>query len=243
MNCESTVLSLMTALYGPEAEIDDDVRVGRREPDHVHRLVLLAGGQAVDDVGRRERLAVRPLDAVLQVEREGLVPVRPLPALREPRIQVAAAGDRADDQRLVEGAAHEAAARQAGGGVGLKFLTKAGSPEPVMTRHEWPACAVAPAVGAAGADALDDERGHCGEAREREDYAPGVERTSRRIVRSFLARGRVEAETTGVVPATFPVTLLHSSELQSQAVRSGNVVASRSFRNVPERASMAVMAS
>jgi len=79
MNCESTALSLTTTLYAPEGPDRENVVVRPGETDEVHRLVLLTRDEAVDDVGGRERLAVRPLDAVLEVEGEGLVPVRPLP--------------------------------------------------------------------------------------------------------------------------------------------------------------------
>ena len=99
-----------------------DVRVGRCDPDQVHRLVLVAGGEAVDDVERGQRLAVRPRRVLDDVERQGLVPVAPLPGPREPRIRMAATGDARDDQRLVERAAHECSAGQARPGVGVEVL-------------------------------------------------------------------------------------------------------------------------
>ena len=195
MNCESTVFSLIATLYGPDALIETMFVSGCVSPIMSIALSCLSGRQAVDDVGGRERLAVRPLDAVLQVEREGLVPVRPLPALGEPRIHVTAAGDRADDQRLVEGAAHEAAARQARRGVRVEVADEGGI---ARARHDE--ARVPGEVGRAGCGGARrrgarHERSGGGEARERKPYAPAGKRTSGRIVQSFLARGRIEAET------------------------------------------------
>ena len=54
------------------------------------------------------------------------------------------------------------------------------------------------------------ERGHYGEAREREDYAPGVRANVTSHRQSFLARGRVEAETTWCRSGNVSGGLLHS---------------------------------
>ena len=84
-----------------------DVRPLAVGADHVHRLVLLAGREAVDDVGRGQRLAVRPLDARAQVQRDLLAVLAPGIALREPLVLLAAAGRRGDHERLVHAAADE----------------------------------------------------------------------------------------------------------------------------------------
>ena len=151
MNCESGVLSVIATPFGPRCLTDTMFVPARVEADDVHRLVLLAGGEAVDHVGSGQRLAVRPLRRPCDLERQRLVAVAPLPALREPRIDVAATGDRRDDERLVDRALHEAAVRAAEPVYGLKLRMNAGSPEPVMTRH---ACARRPALPAARASPL-----------------------------------------------------------------------------------------
>src|SRR4029450_13364124 len=63
----------------------DDLVAGAGQADPVHELVLASGQEAVDDVGRGELLAVRPLRIPGEVHRELLVAVAPLPASGEPR--------------------------------------------------------------------------------------------------------------------------------------------------------------
>ncbi len=109
MNCESGVLSADRDAARTDALDRHDVRAGAGEADDVHRLVLLAGGQAVDHVGSGQRLAVRPLRVLDDLERQRLVAVAPLPALREPRIDVASTSDRGNDERLVDRALHDVA--------------------------------------------------------------------------------------------------------------------------------------
>src|SRR5207247_691935 len=89
-------------------------------------LVLLAGREAVRDVGRGEWLPVTPLRVLDEVQGQRLVAVAPLPAPREQRICVAASGNTRDDERLVERAAHERAARQARRGVWVEVLDEGG---------------------------------------------------------------------------------------------------------------------
>ena len=98
-----------------------DVVVGAGEADAVHRLVLPAGCQAVGDVGGRQRLAVRPLGVRRNVQGEGLVAVRPLPAARQPGDRPGPTG-RNHDQRLVHRALHERVARERAAGVRVEVL-------------------------------------------------------------------------------------------------------------------------
>jgi hypothetical protein len=86
---------------------DDRVRVRRGDraevdAEQVECRVLLDQLVGEDDVSRRERLAIRPLDPALQVHRERLVLVGPCPLLREPR-DVLADVDSVDlDEGLVD---------------------------------------------------------------------------------------------------------------------------------------------
>src|SRR5581483_4620922 len=109
-----------------------DVVTGAGQADAIHDRALMAGGEAVDDVERGQRLAVRPLDALLEMERERLVAVAPGPGLREPRngLEPALADD---DERLVKGALDERATREAGGGVGVEVLDEG---RVTGTRHD-----------------------------------------------------------------------------------------------------------
>src|SRR5262249_2859965 len=61
-------------------------RAGDRHADVVQRLVLLHELERVGDVVRGERLAIAPLDAVTQLERDGLAIRAPREALGEPRV-------------------------------------------------------------------------------------------------------------------------------------------------------------
>ena len=101
----------MTTCGCPSAD-GGDVRALAEGADDVHRLVLLAGREAVDDVGGRQRLAVRPLDALADLERQRLAVLAPRVALGEPLVLAAAAGGRRDHERLVDATAHERRRRQ-----------------------------------------------------------------------------------------------------------------------------------
>ena len=109
MNCESGVLSVIATPFVAHLLDRDDVRPLAIQADDVHALVLLAGREAVDDIGGGQRLAVRPLDVRLDLQRQHLVAVAPLPALGQPGVDLASTGDGRDDERLVHGALHEAA--------------------------------------------------------------------------------------------------------------------------------------
>ena len=89
-----------------------DVRVLTEHAEDVHRLVLPAGGQAVDDVGSGERPAVGPADALADVQAERPAVLAPRIALREPLVLPAAACRRHDHERLVHAAANEARRRE-----------------------------------------------------------------------------------------------------------------------------------
>jgi hypothetical protein len=121
MNCESVVLSLITTVWAPLALIDAMLLSAPTRPDAIHRLVLATGGEAVDDVSGRERLAVRPLGLRRDVQRERLVAVAPSPAAREPRGRLAAAA-RHDGQRLVHGACTNALLGRPPAGVRVEVL-------------------------------------------------------------------------------------------------------------------------
>ena len=101
-----------------------DVRLG--EPDHVHGRVLLAGREAVDDVGSRQWLPSLHFTPCADVQRQGLVAVRPLPALRKPRVLVAAACCGRDDEGLVERPADERSRREARGRVRVEVTNECG---------------------------------------------------------------------------------------------------------------------
>ena len=199
-NCEVEIRS--DELRVDRLEVDDDlvraggldrldVRVGSHEADQVHRLVLLAGREAVGDVGGGERLAVAPLRVLDEVERERLVAVAPLPALREPRIGVAAAGDAADDERLVERATDEGAAGQARGGIGVEVLDEGGVARAGHDEAAVPGLCGGDAEVGGGRRSGREERGERGETGDRgHPCEPAVEAnvTSHRAV-PFLPGG------------------------------------------------------
>src|ERR1700730_2694826 len=88
---------------------------------------------------------------------------------------------------------------------GLKFLTKAGSPEPAMTRQVWPAWTEPAPKCEAGADAVAISATSA--ARPAIAAIPArrrLKRTSRPIVQFLSCPEAGDAERQCVVPATFP---------------------------------------
>ena len=122
MNCESGVLSLMTTAYVPLALIEAMLLSAPDEADPVHRLVLAAGGEAVDDVGRREPLAVRPLWRSERGSASASCCRCVHFQLRASHGMRLATACRRDDQRLVEGALGDRVARQPATGVRVEVL-------------------------------------------------------------------------------------------------------------------------
>ena len=144
MNCESGVLSVMTTPFVPVCLIDTMFVPSRYRPMMSMRLVLLAGSQAVDDIGCGERRSVRPLDVRLDLQRQHLVAAAPLPALRQPGVDVTSTGDGRHDERLVHGALHEAAVQHRAGirveAARERRITRAGHDETRMCPGRRPAC-------------------------------------------------------------------------------------------------------
>ena len=137
MNCESGVFSVISTVYSPRALTDTISLAGAGQADAVHDLVLPSGGQAVDDVGRRQRLPVRPPRVVDEVQAQRAVAVRPRVAACEPRLRAGLAQGR-DQERLVERALDERAARQTGAGKRVEVLderrvTRAGHDEAAVS--------------------------------------------------------------------------------------------------------------
>ena len=106
-NSESRDFSFTRTVCGALLLDGRDVRSLARRAEDVHRRVLLAGGHAVDDVGGGQRLAVRPLDALAEVDRQRLAVLAPRVALGEPLVLAAATGRSRDHERLVHAAADE----------------------------------------------------------------------------------------------------------------------------------------
>src|SRR5438874_177167 len=117
---------------------------------------------------------------------------------------------------------------------GLKFLVKAGSPDPVMTRHLWPALAVpAPSV-AAGAEAPLARTARAASARAA--VASERVRVVRRIGCPFSPGSGEIAVDLQLVRKRFR-NGYHVSEAEVKPSPAKCVQIRRSwFRNVPERA-------
>ena len=162
-NCESLPFSLMTTWWLPFCRTEAMFGALAEGADDVHRLVLLAGGEAVDDVGGRQRLAVRPPDVLADLERQRLAVLAPAVALGEPLVLAAAAGGRRDHERLVDAAAHERRRRQA---LDVRVevaherrIARAGRDEALVRRGGAPGAGGRRGVRArAGAERYDDER-------------------------------------------------------------------------------------
>src|SRR5205823_10003035 len=111
---------------------------------------------------------------------------------------------------------------------GLKFLVKAGSPDPVMTRQRWPALTVLPPSTAAGVAALMT----AANAAQPAPTATAIEQVVRRLRRirfPFSPRRAPAAE----CPETFPALLPGLTGLFNTSRRKTPQIARLNFRNVP----------
>jgi hypothetical protein len=84
-----------------------DLVSGPRQPDLVHRLVLPAGGQRVENVAVRQWAAVRPTHPASNGHRQRAAVAAPRQAGGEPLVDVASAGVRDHEQRLVDSTPRE----------------------------------------------------------------------------------------------------------------------------------------